>query len=136
MGSLFRRLASLLGGFVVLVLVMVGLGGAAPERAGALSIYRQGGSATDWSINGTTNYGATLTRQQVGAVACGNGGSVVVTFPVAFQYAPIVVTGLQAGWDRTVVIDQVSATGVTFVCRDQAGNPANAVVMWTAIGPP
>lgn len=94
---------------------------------------RQGGDASNWSTNGTTTYTPTNVRKQVGVIACVS--SVVVTFPVAFSQPPVVTYGVQAGANRIVVIDTITATTVTFVCRDTAGAAATATVLWEATGP-
>lgn len=98
-------------------------------------IARRGGSATVWSTTGTTNYTPTTVRMQCGACASSGGGTVTVTFPVAFSQPPVVVATVQAGFERTLVIDTITATTVSFVVRDAAGAGQIASIMWLATGP-
>lgn len=96
---------------------------------------RQGGDASNWSTNGTTTYTPTAVRKQVGVVATGGGGTVTVTFPVAFSQPPVVVATAQAGSAVILNIDTVTATTVTFATRNTAGSGVIATVMWEATGP-
>jgi hypothetical protein len=61
--------------------------------AGASKItHRQGGSATDWTVAGPTNYPLTEASIQLGVSATPlPTDSIVVTFPVAFSEKPIVM---------------------------------------------
>jgi len=55
---------------------------------------RKGGSATDWSATGTSNYTPSVAKSQTGvgsiSFSASNSGNVVVTFPTAFANIPIV----------------------------------------------
>ena len=60
---------------------------------------RQGGSATDWNTQGTTNYTPTLPKIYVGTtrltVTSGSTSAVGVTFPAAYTNKPIALaTGM------------------------------------------
>jgi hypothetical protein len=51
---------------------------------------RQGGSATDWTDTGFTNYVPTTLREQVGAAETGAPTYIPITFPVEFGQKPLV----------------------------------------------
>lgn len=93
---------------------------------------RQGGSATDWQIAGTTTYTPTSVRTQAGVRTNTGASSVVVTFPTAFSQPPIVVaTG------RQFVVTVVSATASNFTVQisDFTGAGATDEFFWIAFGP-
>lgn len=93
---------------------------------------RQGGSSTNWSTHGTTNYAATGYRMQSGARVVAS--SVAVTFPVAFSQPPIVVANaVQARC--FVAITAISATQCTLSLHKDDGTQVTDVVYWLAIGP-
>ena len=105
---------------------------------------RQGGSATEWSTAGTSNYTPGAVRMQAGTinVAIGNGdnyGSTAVTFPVAFSYKPVIV--LNASSSSTTVIyspvsDSIAADTFTArLGRDTTSGDVTIAVYWIAIGP-
>jgi hypothetical protein len=76
---------------------------------------RQGGSATDWSAQGTTNYSVGNSSIQVGAsiVTIPSGESsegLSVTFPVAFAQPPLVVAQIQTA-ETPVAIVLFSSSG-------------------------
>lgn len=56
---------------------------------------RQGGSATNWATNGTTDYDVSGddVLVQAGTKRSSSGGDVTVTFPVAYSQPPIVLFG-------------------------------------------
>ncbi len=91
---------------------------------------RQGGSATVWSTNGTTDYTPGTARIQVGVIRADGGGTVTVTFGTAFSYAPVITFAGVAGAGAIVpLLATVSATGFT------ANAGALQDVHWAAIGP-
>jgi hypothetical protein len=103
--------------------------------AGACKVTnRQGGSATDWSVEGNNNYVPISARIQAGAhhIASGTGNE-VITFPIAFSYAPIIILGLamKSGVAIYCYASAVTATNFTLAY--------NALVdiypTWLAIGP-
>lgn len=79
---------------------------------GDLAIRRQGGNASNWATEGTTNYTPTSIHIQVGVVSS-EPGDVFVTFPTAFAGTPVVqvtpVTSTASG--VAVSIFSVSTTG-------------------------
>ena len=60
------------------------------EDASMLSIVRQGGSATDWSVAGTTNYTPVAKTMQFGSALSSGNIPVQVTFPLPFADPPLV----------------------------------------------
>lgn len=108
---------------------------------------RQGGSATDWSSGGGTDYTPATAIIQCGVsytdsadsnnTPDGYVGSVTVTFPVAFSNKPVVIaTGKSSNnWIFDISISSVSSTQVVFrLATNHAGADAGTV-NWLAIGP-
>lgn len=102
---------------------------------------RQGGSATNWSTPGTTDYESGINvRMQVGVGVTGEYGYVTITFPVAFAYPPLVrAVASNVGLvqkPRIVTIAEVSATTATLWAHSIAGSASPSVTLiWEAIGP-
>ena len=112
---------------------------------------RQGGSATDWSAAGTTNYTPGAVRMQAGVVAMlipsgGNSDQETITFPVPFSNAPISFVSLDtvglppSANAITVAASSVSGfvtTQLSISARTQAnvGSDTSFLVKWMAIGP-
>ncbi len=114
---------------------------------------RQGGSATDWSTPGTSNYTPTVTpliQAGVIGVTVGVGNKSVsqaVTFPVAFSQPPIVVAScLELNWSvlddgpsAGAIDSTTTATGTTVYCQRSKTSDVSATqvqnVCWIAIGP-
>lgn len=95
---------------------------------------RQGGSATNWDTAGTTNYVPGDAKMQCGSVNTGATAEVVVTFPVAFAYKPLVFFHVVAA-PATWLIAVVTAGGITIYSEDMAESPrANVDVNWMAVG--
>ena len=91
---------------------------------------RQGGSATDWGSAGTTDYTPTAVRMQAGSVTIPAGGSVVVTFPVAFSNVPLVfATPISS------TASAIRATGTATTVTLSHGVGVGISVNWLAIGP-
>ena len=103
---------------------------------------RQGGSATDWSTPGTTDYTPTAVRMQTGTVTVNFtaqvASSVTITFPVAFSQIPIVIASVRRTVTELFVISAESATTtqVTFTIETNDGAVTNddPIVSWLAIG--
>ena len=106
---------------------------------------RLGGSATDWSVAGTTSYTPTTVLMQ-GGIYTGTtnaAGEVTVTFPTAFAYAPIVlVSGLSVLQTFEIISITTSAVTVRSIIHNVSGpNYHNAQVFgdvtfsWLAVGP-
>lgn len=101
---------------------------------------RQGGSATDWSANGTTTYDTSAVNviMQVGVIRTSTSADLPVTFPVAFSQPPVVVFGTKlvatSSFPR-ISAAGVSATGfsVSLVKTDNAR--AADDLNWIAVGP-
>lgn len=108
---------------------------------------RQGGSATDWSSIGTNPYTPGAVRMQGGSIRVSVGGGVrsgqtVVTFPVAFSYAPFIVFGILYATGAisgdVFVPEAQSPTASGFTCvmrRTSTGAAVDFDVYWLAIGP-
>ena len=112
----------------------------------ALITHRQGGSATDWSANGTGNYVPADYMMQTGAAAvtvASGIGDVTVNFPVAFSNVPVVLgTVLYAGgaFNPRVMLHlysvNVSAAKFKILGDDGLSTWDGAyTVFWQAIGP-
>lgn len=109
---------------------------------------RQGGSATDWSVYGTTNYTPTSALVQVGSVlvvtSAGSPatGYADVTFPVAFSYKPIILlsnTDLQSsGIYYQLGFANVTASSVRIFFGYGATGSfyGSQTINWLAIGAP
>lgn len=108
---------------------------------------RQGGSSTNWSTYGGTDYTPTAVRVQAGVAqvsvsANQTEGSLAITFPVAFSNAPVVVVSMQPpslfSQDMfTVQAVAPSASGFTIGIKKATSQPSlyYFVVSWLAIGP-
>lgn len=93
----------------------------------ALLVQRQGGSATDWTAAGTTDYQNQIGSIQTGSVTThGVTGEATVTFPRPFAEPPIV---LPSGTGPPIVVGVITNTSVEFTA-DVAGS----TVYWLAIG--
>jgi hypothetical protein len=112
-------------------------------NAAALPVkQRQGGSATDWNLAGTTTYVPTSVVMQCGNKAPAANGTFTITFPVAFAYKPIVlVTGdSNYGFVTITAVSTTQATGVVYLLQGgtpfhlEAGTALNTI-NWIAIGP-
>lgn len=106
-------------------------------------LQRQGGSATDWSVIGTTNRDVTLrTLIQVGArlsdsIVGGTTLSGVVTFPTPFSAPPIVfvsITGNSTGENLAFEVTSITAASFSLAIKNN-GVTVTAGANWLAIGP-
>ena len=101
---------------------------------------RQGGSATVWSTSGTTARTPGAVRMQAGCREWTGSAivyaSVVITFPTAFAYAPLVfATAFTNDVDINVVVYTATTTQVTLLWIDTAGGTHTSVkINWFAIG--
>jgi hypothetical protein len=101
---------------------------------------RQGGAAGDatWQTQGTTNVDTSAKNvfTQVGVKVCPNtaGADTAVSFPVAFNFAPIVFTipQTQATANQQTLVNTVTATGFNIRTLITAAGSEN--VGWLAIG--
>jgi len=98
---------------------------------------RQGGSATDWTTQGTSTQTPTAVRMQSGTIRVNFSASVTasttVTFPTAFSNPPIVLVGNLSGNYYT------NASGITASQASiNAGSPTSITtatdLFWLAIG--
>lgn len=100
---------------------------------------RQGGSATDWSNPGTTNYTPAAVRMQSGVATVTSGGPFVVTFPVAFSYPPIILCAAsQFGYNvNCASVNNSTATFYSWYVNPLAYGISQAATQfsWLAIGP-
>lgn len=123
------------------------------ERVVASPLYRQGGSLTDWSVFGTTNFivPGYLLQTGVGKAIIANGSktpaaNIVITFPRAFSQPPIVQltygsvpAGL--GFIVTFAYTSISASAITINQVDcsvstNGDGSLGFVFSWQAIGLP
>ena len=107
---------------------------------------RQGGSATDWSTPGTTNYTPTASKIQCGeasvVISGGLQGITAVTFPVAFANdSPLVsatitkfASGSLSGNITSVLCLLLSKTGMSIYVNLSAVSTVTLNVFWMAIG--
>lgn len=112
---------------------------------------RQGGSATDWSSTGTTNYLPVTAQEQVGAMqGVYSGGasgawsaqSYTINFPVAFSHTPaIFISPIAPNWPSGVngyaylsdyATDHFDLGIATY---DYTGGSFGSTYFWRAVGP-
>lgn len=100
---------------------------------------RQGGSATDWSIHGTTTYIPGVARKQIGIAqwtgASASTGTLVITFPVAFSEVPHVMTCSNGG-DVHIAVQAITTTTFTADWKSIGGfgYTGGILIRWTAEG--
>lgn len=99
---------------------------------------RQGGSATDWSTQGTNNYSYDTTNViiQTGIIAGSGAADVTVTFPQAFAQKPLVQATMNSAVNASGMAIVVSVTTTTCVLRSFShdGNRYVDNIAWLAIG--
>ncbi len=100
-------------------------------------IRRQGGNASDWSVQGTTGYTPTNVRMQAGGSsttgAVGlSGGVATITFPVAFSQPPLIF--IQAGSAVASVGSPTASSFQVATYLSGGGNGVNTGFYWLAIG--
>ncbi len=118
----------------------------ASDDLGALQMKRQGGSATDWSVKGTTEYTPTGMLVQFGEVELVGVDSALatITFPDAFGDKPLFFVGpaeMTSTWDRfwfTFQKRDLTATNVKLYAFnvELLGTEFTIKASWMAIGPP
>jgi len=105
---------------------------------------RQGGSATNWYLFGTTNYTPTTVRMQAGATRVTYTGaevykSVAVTFPQAFSQPPIVLATPHGVYHHdhivTVTTTDISTSNVWLRVKVDDTGIQQVQIHWLAIGP-
>lgn len=104
---------------------------------------RQGGSASDWSVVGTSTQTPGAVRMQGGAievtVTASLGGAISVTFPAAFSNKPLVYVSIAEDIATNYIasVTAVSASSITIqVLHYEGSTLTNTVtVNWLAIGP-
>ena len=99
------------------------------------ALRRQGGSATDFSNSGTTNYTSDGWFVQCGRVNVNGSSSTTVTFPQAFGAIPLVfVTPFSAVASTIMTIDDSPGASTT-QCTIQNNDGSARAAQWFAIGP-
>lgn len=100
------------------------------------TVRRQGGSSTDFSIDGTTNYTEASVAIQVGVTTITTGSvNTSVTFPVAFSEVPLVLTTYYDKAGNQILKSEIrtpTTSGFTIV-TDGSGT-VNGAVNWIALG--
>lgn len=102
---------------------------------------RQGGSATDWSAQGTTTRTPGAVRMQGGVIRWTGGaaasGNVTVTFPQAFSDKPIAFVANMASSYINAFVTAVSATQLVIAWQNvyDASTFTVAEFAWLAVGP-
>jgi hypothetical protein len=122
------------------------LGVAWKEILGELILGRQGGSSTDWTTGGTTNYLPTAPRIQIGvsgSIAVNNPsgsnyhGSGSITFPTPFSAKPIVLAAVYETLTAVVLtrlqISAITTNGATFFLVSTSAALSYKVI-WLALG--
>ena len=120
--------------------------GGADDLGGFLPLTdRQGGSATDWSVAGTTTRSAAGAQAQMGVDSWSalKGSARTVTFPDAFDDKPIVWVCLLSGHrdeitDNPIYLEPITitSTGFTVTARAAASFMSRTITFaWLAIGP-
>jgi len=107
-------------------------------------LYRQGGSATDWSSAGTTNRTPSVGKvlEQVGVVAgpstaaTATSSAVVITFPVAYVNVPhaTVSVGLVTDGRLNGFIDALTATTLTVKFYNGGTGANTCSLFWRVVG--
>lgn len=110
-----------------------------------LPLRRQGGSASDWDVTGTTNYTPSGVRTQVGNTLSNTTSStsrtITVTFPTAFSDTPHIMLWAEqlTGGDPqpcTVTCTNLTETGLTAnIVSVNSLSTTQYVLHWMAIGP-
>lgn len=100
---------------------------------------RQGGTtgAANWSTQGTSNTDTSATGvfMQVGAVGLSTlGTDVAVTFPVAFNQEPVIISTTTTAVAANVKVGINSITKTGFNARANDGNGSSETACWLAIG--
>lgn len=100
---------------------------------------RQGGSATDWFVSGTTTRSVANSLIQVGYNLKPNDGAGTynVTFPTAFSDKPLVFLQNLDGSGVTCMANPVTASGFVYAAYDSGGasRTIGSLFFWLAIGP-
>lgn len=104
---------------------------------------RQGGSATNWSTQGTTTYTPTAVRMQSGVrnLNMGVGDTTLgltITFPVAFSDVPMCLFTISSDSDQTINIHSIVEAAYQVVItlnRASGAAPITVVIRWHAEGP-
>lgn len=110
----------------------------------ALLYRRQGGSATDWTTAGTTNFtpGETIVQAGVVNVSYSSGtGTATVTFPTAFSQKPLIqltVYNAASSTKRKILATVESVSTTQLVIRtyltDEGTGSSSVDVGWEAMG--
>lgn len=98
---------------------------------------RQGGDPNDFSVAGTTNYVEQRKNMmvQTGEINTGAGGTVTVTFPVAFSFTPQILYSVTSGTAMAVTLTAKSATGFTIQAVSLLGVLTSGIdISWRAEG--
>jgi hypothetical protein len=115
---------------------------------GQVMSWRQGGSSTDWSVAGTTNYLVGNVKIQAGVVSgtmsSGTSTEILpnITFPVQFSQPPVVMATLSSEFTSvSFVVNQintVTSSIVQFIVstsdETNVGSDTDFTLNWTAIG--
>lgn len=103
-------------------------------------VARQGGSATDWTVAGTTLQPVPTSKFQCGSVqwtgAGATSGTVTITFPVAFTQVPVIF--VLNSTDRKIAVMPYGATltqmGLSWANVIDGTNFVSITFYWLAVG--
>ena len=99
--------------------------------------HRQGGSPSNWTTVGATNYNTSAenVKIQVGSVY-NNASPKTITFPEAFTQPPIVLAQVASINVNACFVVVINVTATDFACQVYTGGTANNAqdVRWIAIG--
>lgn len=106
---------------------------------GSIAYRRQGGSSTVWTTQGTTSYTPTTSLIQAGSRTLsisGGVGSVAVTFPQIYTYAPLVFPLIYNTLSKRALcyISAISTTGFTVTAYDVDAETYSVDIWWHSIG--
>ena len=100
---------------------------------------RQGGSATDWNVKGTTNYtpsgGIRIQSGVVDIVFSSGAATASITFPQSFSAKPIIFLTSQTGTHQSVTYDALANTSAVDIKGVSGTFSGTLQVAWLAIGP-
>lgn len=104
---------------------------------------RKGGNASDWSIQGSTNYTPGAVRMQAGVTTVSfspgqSATNVTVTFPEAFSNKPIILASKDLSAPSTIdlyAFTQITSQVIFYVARTDTVSAETVEISWLAIGP-
>ena len=110
--------------------------------SGGGTIYRQGGSAVQWSSPGSSNYNEATWKECCGSIqwsGSDTSGTVVVTLPITYKDYPIAFCNLVAGGPVISIVAYINSyatNSITIAWKDiDATTRTLLTFFWMALGP-